>query len=185
MRVIGGSMGGQIFSSPNGRSTHPMSEKMRGAIFNILGDIKGLSLLDAFAGSGAISFEAISRGASMVIAIDSDRSAFSNLLENVAKLGLDKAIIKIINVNCLVWSKDHQDIKFDIVVADPPYKSETPKLAGIYKLSTNILSGGILVVSLPPSEPSPSQEILHSLGLSELVTKNYGDAMLVFYRKLA
>ena len=60
MRIIAGTLGGRNFDSKS-QATHPMSEKMRGALFNVLGDIDGLKVLDCFAGSGAIGFEAISR----------------------------------------------------------------------------------------------------------------------------
>ncbi len=56
MRVISGFLGGRNFESPHGHRTHPMSEKVRGAIFGALGDIKGLTVLDAFSGSGRISY---------------------------------------------------------------------------------------------------------------------------------
>ena len=59
MRVIAGFLGGRVFESPHGHRTHPMSEKMRGAIFGVLGDIKQLRVLDVFSGSGAVSIDAI------------------------------------------------------------------------------------------------------------------------------
>ena len=62
MRIIAGSLGGRVFKAPSGHRTHPMSEKIRGAIFNALGDISDLTVLDAFTGSGALCFEAVSRG---------------------------------------------------------------------------------------------------------------------------
>jgi 16S rRNA (guanine966-N2)-methyltransferase len=77
VRIIAGSLKGRTFSEPHGHRTHPMSEKVRGALFNALGDIEGLTFLDAFAGSGALSFEAASRGAKSVIAIDKDGPAYS------------------------------------------------------------------------------------------------------------
>ncbi len=70
MRVIAGWLGGQNFDSPKSNRVHPMSDKMRGAIFGVLGDIKGLTVLDAFSGSGALAIESISRGAKSAIAID-------------------------------------------------------------------------------------------------------------------
>ena len=72
MRIIAGYLGGRQFNSPRSNRTHPMSDKARGGLFNALGDISGLTVLDAFAGSGALSFEAISRGAESVIAVDID-----------------------------------------------------------------------------------------------------------------
>ena len=70
MRVIAGRLGGRNFDSPKTQRTHPMSDKVRGALFNALGDLGGLTVLDAFAGSGACSLEAASRGATEVLAID-------------------------------------------------------------------------------------------------------------------
>ena len=70
MRIIAGDLKGREFKSPRGRTTRPMSEKTRGALFNTLGDIEGLSVLDGFAGSGALVFEAISRGAVSALAIE-------------------------------------------------------------------------------------------------------------------
>jgi 16S rRNA (guanine(966)-N(2))-methyltransferase RsmD len=75
MRIIAGTLGGRTFESPHGRRTHPMSDKVRGSLFNTLGDIDGLTILDAFAGSGALAFEAISRGAEHVLAIEIDNRA--------------------------------------------------------------------------------------------------------------
>ena len=71
MRVIAGRLGGRLFDSPHTRRTHPMSDKARGALFNMLGDIEGMHVLDPFAGTGALSFEAISRGAASALAIAS------------------------------------------------------------------------------------------------------------------
>src|SRR3954464_3149409 len=92
MRIIAGRLGGRQFNSPKGHRTHPMSEKGRGALFNALGDISGLTVLDAFAGSGALSFEAISRRAASVLAIDSDKNAQRAIAENIASLGLSRQV---------------------------------------------------------------------------------------------
>ena len=83
MRVIAGRLRGRQFKSPPGRRSHPMSEKMRGALFNVLGDIEGLTLLDAFSGSGAISFEAISRGARSVQAVEKAVLAYRTICKNI------------------------------------------------------------------------------------------------------
>ena len=83
MRVVSGSLGGRLFDSPRTHRTHPMSEKARGALFNTLGDIHGLRILDAYAGSGAITIEAESRGAQHVTAIDIDVEAIRTIASNV------------------------------------------------------------------------------------------------------
>src|SRR3982751_643389 len=113
MRIIAGTLKGRIFQEPHGHRTHPMSDKVRGALFNALGDIEGLTVLDAFAGSGALSFEAVSRGAKDTIAIDHDRHAIRALKENVTSLGLDGSV-KAINANSSSWSGNNPDTRFDI-----------------------------------------------------------------------
>src|ERR1700733_7722884 len=92
MRIIAGKLGGRSFDSPGTDKTHPMSDKMRGALFNILGDVDDLIVLDAFGGSGALSLEAVSRGARSAIIMDSDRRAQQTIQENIQSLGLQDQI---------------------------------------------------------------------------------------------
>src|SRR5580704_8750565 len=103
MRVIAGYLGGRSFNSPGGHRTHPMSDKVRGAIFGVLGDIKGLTVLDAFAGSGALAIEAISRGAKSAVAIEVDKRAHAIIVENIQALGLE-ARVKAIRAFAGAWS---------------------------------------------------------------------------------
>src|SRR5690606_6064291 len=104
----------------NTNNTHPMSEKIRGAVFNMLGDISGLTVLDAFAGSGALSFEAISRGAKSAVMIELDKKAVSTIHENIQILGLEDSA-SVVNRNIKGWSSNNQSLKYDIVICDPPY----------------------------------------------------------------
>src|ERR1035437_1617288 len=120
MRIIAGRLGGRNFDSPHGHRTHPMSDKARGGLFNALGDIDDLTLLDAFAGSGALSLEAISRGVSHATAIDIDKKAQEIIKKNAKELGvLDQ--VKVIRANASGWSDNNQDAMFDIVISAPPY----------------------------------------------------------------
>src|SRR5665213_172068 len=98
MRIIAGSLGGRSFTSPRSNRTHPMSDKARGGLFNALGDIDDLTILDAFAGSGALSFEAISRGAASAVAVDIDKNAYQSIQENIVSLNL-KDKVKAIRAN--------------------------------------------------------------------------------------
>src|SRR3990167_8850630 len=120
MRVIAGFLGGRVFESPHGHRTHPMSEKMRGAIFGVLGDIKQLRVLDVFSGSGAVAIEAISRGAKYAVAIDVDKKAYDIIKKNIISLGLTDRV-KAVRAYFNAWSTRHQAQKFDIIFADPPY----------------------------------------------------------------
>lgn len=172
MRVISGNFSGRVFKAPAGHKTHPMSEKIRGAIFNALGDIEGLTFLDAFSGTGAIAIEALSRGAKNVTAIDVSKDAYSVISDNFKSLGILNA--KVIRANCSSWSDNNQEMTFDIVVCDPPY--EDTQLKTINKLERHIVKNGLLILSLPPGATFET-----SLKLE--LEKDYNDAKLYIYRK--
>ena len=153
-----------------------MSEKFRGALFNVLGDIEGLEILDAFAGSGALSFEAASRGARHIVAVDKDRAAHSSLDRNLAELGLS-AQVDAVRANTGGWSIHNMERRFDIVFLDPPYDElQTDLLQTLIK--RHVKSGGLAVLSWPGKTDLPELE-----GVEVVSDKNYGDAQLVFYRK--
>jgi 16S rRNA (guanine966-N2)-methyltransferase len=174
VRVIAGSLGGRQFESPGSFKTHPMGDKVRGALFNILGDIEGLTVLDAFAGSGALSFEAISRGAVSAIAIDNDRAAQRIITANIRALRLGRQV-KLISASANAWLQTNQDAQFDIVLCDPPYNDLQPNL--VLRLAATTKREGIFVLSWPGSEDTPAIP-----GFIQVELRNYGDAQLAFYR---
>lgn len=176
LRVIAGTLGGRTFEAPSGHKTHPMSEKIRGAIFNMLGDIKGLYILDAFAGSGALAFEAVSRGAKKVIAVELDTNAHKTIELNIMALGTSNITTSRANVGS--WVKTNSKDRFDIILCDPPYDHVNPEL--LESLAWHVKPGGILVLSLPPD----TRILLPEDVFTVVSQKNYGDATLVFYRRL-
>lgn len=176
MRIVAGNLGGRPLKSPKGHRTHPMSERARGAVFNLLGDIEGLSVLDAFAGSGALGLEALSRGAASVTALDNDKSAHSTIIHNTRQLGLSDRL-KAVQTSVEAWSANNSDQQFQLVFCDPPYDRRQPK--AIQKLTSHVTPGGLLVLSWPGKNTPPD------LTNTEIATqKNYGDAQVVVYRKL-
>lgn len=177
MRIISGYLGGRTFASPRGYRTHPMSDKVRGGLFGVLGDIKGLTVLDAFAGSGALAFEAISRGAQSAIAIEVDKTAHLTISESIAALGLEDRV-KAIRAFANAWSTRHQAQFFDLILLDPPY--DNIPYRDLKVLPRHLADGGTLVLSWPGKEEPLSFE-----GLKPVVTKNYGDSQLVFYQKVS
>jgi 16S rRNA (guanine966-N2)-methyltransferase len=179
MRIIAGSLGGRTFEAPHTSKTHPMSERMRGALFNTLGDITGLTVLDAFGGSGALSFEAISRGAESSLITDVDKTAHQTIVRNIKKLGVEKKI-KAIRINISKWSSGNSNVQFDLVLANPPF--DTLKLELIQRLVRHVKKGGLLVLSWPTRTSTPELPGSNLVGVKE---KNYGDAQLVFYRKIS
>ncbi len=177
MRIISGRLGGRQFEAPKTHRTHPMSDKVRGGLFNALGDISGLTVLDAFAGSGALSFEALSRGAKFVTAVDVDKNAHQSVVKNSRALGLDEQI-KAVRANVGGWSDNNPTDTFDLVFAAPPYDDLRPDL--LQKLVKHVAGGGLYVLDWPGDMKAPVFQ-----GLSQVKQKNYGDARLVFYRKVA
>jgi len=177
MRIIAGTLGGRMFDSPHGHRTHPMSDKIRGALFNALGDIEDLTVLDAFAGSGALSFEAISRSARSAIAIDNDRSAQMTIAQNIKSLGLGNKV-KLIKASANAWLQTNPEAMFDLVLCDPPY--DELQMNVLQKLTSRVKPGGVIVFSLPPKANITLPEQF------ELLTgKSYGDAQLVYFRRVS
>jgi 16S rRNA (guanine966-N2)-methyltransferase len=153
-----------------------MSEKVRGGLFGVLGDIKGLTVLDAFAGSGAMAIEAISRGAKSAVAVEVDKGAHAIITKNISSLELG-ARIKAVRSFVNAWSTRNQAQQFDLVLADPPY--DNMPYRDLKVLPSHLAEGGTLVLSWPgQAEP------LKFEGLEIVQAKNYGDAQLVFYQKV-
>lgn len=177
MRVISGKLGHLTFDQPHGHRTHPMSEKVRGALFNALGDIEGLTVLDAFAGSGALSFEAISRGAKYATAIDIDKKAADIIKKNTADLGVQNNV-SVVRANAGGWSDNNPDKLFDIVFSAPPYDALQQNL--IKKITKHVERGGLYILDWPGKMKSPSFD-----NMQKVLEKNYGDAQLVFYRRIS
>ncbi len=174
MRIIAGRLGGRNFDSPGSFKTHPMADKVRGALFNVLGDITDLTVLDAFAGSGALSFEAISRGAHSALAIDSDREAQRVIAGNIDKLGLDRQI-RLVKASSGAWLETNPHATFDLVLCDPPYDNLQRSL--LARLANRVEEDGLFVLSWPGDQDPPEIECLR-----QLEYRQYGDASLIFYR---
>jgi 16S rRNA (guanine966-N2)-methyltransferase len=175
MRIVAGSLGGRVFKAPPGDKTHPMSEATRGALFNILGDISGKTMLDPFGGSGALSFEALSRGAQYATIIERDRVAGNIIKENIADLGLDDRC-KQISANCRSWSNSSQDETFDLIICDPPYHDL--QLSTVSLLIRHLNPKGLMVLS----HSGRGGQVPAVNGVVVVDNRSYGDAALSFYQ---
>lgn len=139
MRRISGKYKNRELKSPNSTKTHPMGERERLAIFNMLGSLDGKTVLDLFAGTGALGLEALSRGAAHATFVENNAKTLQILKENLK----DVENAKIVKQD--VYKLDITD-KYDIVFADPPYNAFNEAVLDFKKhLQTN----GILVVSSP------------------------------------
>lgn len=176
MRIIAGLLGGRKITTPEGKRTHPMSERIRNALFNSIGDeIAGARVLDAFAGSGALGIEAISRGAAHATFVERDRIAQKVIDENITTLKIeDKA--KLIRASVGAWASTYSGELFDIILVDPPYHD--PQFSTAMELIGLLKPGALMVLSRPGRSESPT-------GARIVVVDNrsYGDAALTYFRK--
>lgn len=174
VRLIAGQFGGRYLDAPDTSRTHPMSERMRSALFNILGDMEGLRVLDAFAGTGAIGLEALSRGARHVVFIERDRIAQKVLANNIRLLGVDDRT-SLIKAPVASWSETASDEPFDLVFVDPPYHDL--QLSTVSRLHKYLNPKGLMILSHPGRESAPTVN-----GVVVVDNRSYGDAALAFYR---
>lgn len=176
LRIIAGVFGGRMIDAAVGFATHPMGDRVRTALFNIIGDeVVGARILDAFAGTGALGLEALSRGASQVTFIERDRQASQVLLRNVETLSVAdcSTVIKAPLSSWLGTTSDTE--KFDIIFADPPYNDE--QFSTVSRLFSLLKPGALMVLSHSGRREVPSQTKVVVVD-----NRSYANAYLTFFR---
>jgi len=124
LRIIAGQAGGRTLVAPKGMNTRPTADRIKEAVFSVLAEhIIDAEILDAFAGSGALGLEALSRGAASAVFIDKDRAAAAAVETNIAALGFTNAKLYVGNAQQMLKKLKAADkiTGFDIVFLDPPY----------------------------------------------------------------
>jgi 16S rRNA (guanine966-N2)-methyltransferase len=122
VRVIAGAHGGRRLQAPRGAATRPTSDRVREALFSVLGArVDGAAVLDLFAGSGALGLEALSRGAAAVTFVDSAPAAVAAVRANLAALGVDAELRRADALRFLETASRSQR-HYDLVFLDPPYR---------------------------------------------------------------
>lgn len=123
MRVVAGLAGGRRLQAPAGRKVRPTSERVREALFNALGSldaVEGASVVDLFAGTGALGIEALSRGAASATFVDADPRAVRSIRENLKVTGLGERA-RVVQADVLRFLADPPPDPYDVAFADPPY----------------------------------------------------------------
>ena len=123
MRVIAGSLGGRRLKAPSGKVTRPTSDRVREALFGMLGEITGARVLDLFAGTGALGIEALSRGAGHAVFVEQDARVSRVLRENLESLGIGEEIADVRRTGAIAALRSAQARKetYDLLFIDPPY----------------------------------------------------------------
>ncbi len=177
IRIIAGQYGGRTIKASQKSTTHPMGERVRAALFNMIdNELEGAIVLDAFAGVGSLGLEALSRGAKHVVFIEKDRVAQNIITENIKMLGVNDQT-KLIKAPVASWHKTAPETEqFDIIFADPPYHNL--QFSTVEKLFERLKPNGLMILSHPGRECVPSIN-----GVVVVDNRSYGDAVLTFYRK--
>jgi len=149
-RVIAGSAGGRRLAVPPGSGTRPTSDRAREGLFSSVmsefGDLRGIRVMDLYAGSGALGLEALSRGAASVLLVESDARAAAVIKANAATVGLPGASVAIDRVERLLSRLPDAESGYDLVFADPPYAVTGEAVAKVLaQLGSGWLAAGALV----------------------------------------
>jgi 16S rRNA (guanine966-N2)-methyltransferase len=149
MRVIAGRYGGRRLTAPRGQVTRPTSDRVREALFQRLGPLDGLAALDLFAGSGALGFEALSRGAVHVTLVDSAPAAIRAIRANVAALGLAAEQVDVRRQDACAFLRGARAARheYDLVLLDPPYRLAAELGRELSPLLRAVLAPGGRVIS--------------------------------------
>ena len=173
MRVIAGDLGGRRLHAPAGAATRPTSDKVREALFSIVGDIEGVRVLDLFAGSGALGIEALSRGAAEATFVDRAGPAVAAIRRNLEELGLEGEVLRR-DVSRFLKAAAREP-PFDLVFCDPPYDSATAVAGTLAERLPPILTEAALIVT----ESDKRAPLLLPFPL--LRERSYGDTRLAVH----
>ncbi len=174
LRVVAGEHRGRRLRTPPGRATRPTSDRVREALFSILGPVEDLEVLDLFAGSGALGIEALSRGARSVTFVESDPRAAATIRANLDALG-ERA--EIATRDALAWLRSPPaGTAFDLVMLDPPYDSAVRLAAPLSALLPAVLAEDAIVVS----ESDKRTPLNLDLPLTD--ERVYGDTRIAIHR---
>lgn len=178
MRVISGIAKGRNLKAPRGLKTRPTTDRVKEALFNILGQtMQGSSFLDLFAGTGAIGIEALSRGAESLVLVEKGPQALRVIKENLELTGLGNNA-KVINKDVYIAMETLQSEQYDYIFMDPPYlKEHEGKVLCIIDRLSLLKDNGIVVIERSKLDTLPLQ-----VGRIKLYREEkYGDTVLSFY----
>lgn len=182
MRVISGSAKGITLASVPGKSTRPITDRVKEALFNILSDsIYDTSWLDLFGGTGAVGIEALSRGASHVLFVEINFRAYKTILENLQTTQLSE-FATVHKMDAFSLLRSEPDNSFDIIyIAPPQYLGLWAK--AMQSLDENLgwlADEGQIIIQIHPRE---WEEGINYANFIEFDRRDYGDTLLVFYER--
>jgi len=185
MRIIAGTYGGRPISAPKGTVTRPTSDRVREALFSRIeavgGGVSGVSVLDAYAGTGAMGLEALSRGAQHVTFIEQDRRALEVLRTNIDSLDAEAATSLIAgNAGRVAASRTLPGEPYGLMILDPPYRIENAEVREVIDSlrMREVLDSGCLLVW----EHDSHNDVAPGTTWTSLGSKVYGSTTVTIFK---
>lgn len=171
LRITGGVLGGRRIRAPKGPKLRPTTERVREAVFSILGDVSGARVLDLFCGTGALAIEALSRGAAEATLVDTHPAAARKNLETLELTDRAEAV----RADAARFLRRASERSYDLVLCDPPYRIADRLTAELDPLIGRTLADGGRVMI----ESSPDNPLEMTLPLT--TERSYGDTLIRIY----
>jgi 16S rRNA (guanine966-N2)-methyltransferase len=171
MRVISGTFGGRPLRAPAGREVRPTSDRVKEALFSMLGPLDDVRTLDLFSGSGALAIEALSRGAASATCVDSADAAIAAVKDNLERVGAVAEVIRRPALAFLSAAASRHSL-YDLVFLDPPYKLASALGPELSAALPSVLAPGARVVA-ESDRRTPLE-----LELTLLTERRYGDTLI-------
>jgi 16S rRNA (guanine966-N2)-methyltransferase len=175
VRIIAGSRKGHTIYAPPGRDTRPTSDRVRENTFNLIGPVDDATVLDLFAGSGALGLEALSRGAASAVFVESDRDALRAIERNLDKLRLTGASVLRRDALQALAGEASAGRKYDLVLVDPPYDRYEEMLPTLARYLPSVLAEDGLLVFETGARTEPD------LPLQLRTSRKYGNARVTLF----
>jgi 16S rRNA (guanine966-N2)-methyltransferase len=177
VRIVAGSRKGHRIDAPKGVVTRPTGDRVREAVFSILGTVDGATVLDVFAGSGAMGLEALSRGAARCVFVERDRDACRIIERNLEKLRLTGAVVLCQDAVRALGEERARTHRYDLVLVDAPYEDWERHQEWLGTLLPDLLGedGQIVVETSSRVEPE--------LPLALVTSRRYGSARITVFSR--
>ena len=175
MRIIGGTHRGRRIAAPKGGHTRPTGDRVREALFNLVGPVDGASVLDLYAGSGALGLEALSRGARRCVFVETDGVACRAIRANLETLGLTGGLVTQRDAAAVLREERTAGRRHELLLLDPPYERWQQLEPRLGELVPAVVAEAGMVVVETDARVEPT------LPLDLVTTRRYGSARLTLF----
>jgi 16S rRNA (guanine966-N2)-methyltransferase len=177
VRIVAGSRKGHRIDAPKGVVTRPTGDRVREAAFALVGPVDDATVLDLFAGSGAMGLEALSRGAARCVFVERERAACRVIERNLAKLRLTGAVVVCQDAIRALAEEKERSHRYDLVLVDAPYDEWDGFEAPLGELLPELIAADGLAVVETSSRVEPE------LPLALVTTRRYGSARITVFSR--